>query len=1688
MKKIIRKIIASEIVMVMLLAYASTIGIYAKKVYAAENELEVQGVKTNNENVEFDAYFVSQNSKTHETESKIGEENSINIGIAVKNAGYLKNAKIEFGANEKNKTANFKLQDLAQENKAVAKLNKEENSIELNQINKDKQVSVQIPISFDNKDTITLNQFSQENIAKLTGTYIDAKGKEKQIKAQIKVKLDWTQETTLALEEQITRYIPYTVANNQGVMLQTQIKSSIANNAMPVKEENIEIIAPVIANQKPTSVKIVAESTKATNGDETAQNFNEENYQYDEQTGKITIKVENKIDEQGNISWSKNAEDKFIMTYIYPQEILNNVPEEGNKIQIQTKAQITTYGAKENIIENEAKGEILLKDQIGNVINTEVNTNIETLSKGYIYANYEATEKNETQYEENITANIGLVDIVDSIAINLNTDNFVIDEKTKGTATQYIKKISVEKEEFDKFLGEDGFINIKVGNTIIDTINKEKYEVDISNIEASEIAMETSKPLTEGEIKVKATKAIKTDIKYSKKQMEKFTSLEINTTVDAIYAGQIVEQKTANKVVAFVEPSSETELVINNQNLSTVVTNENVEMKAILKTNSLDCKLYKNPTIQIKLPSYIESINVKNIQVLFDKELTVKNANLIQNADGTKTIALELQGTQTQYNLENLAGGTNVVITTDITVNKLTPNIDSEISMVVTNENDENSEINEVTNKISFSAPVGIVTMNGISNYKDGAEELTSITGEEKVAELPILSSQKEATFKMSVMNNYKNDIENVSILGRTPFAGNKEILSNKDLNSTMDFDLTTGINVQGIDSDKVQVYYSENGEATKDLNVQSNGWVAEPSNLSKIKSYLIVTNDYVMQTGEAITFNYNANVAEGLEHNQSSFETYAVYYSNNLEEGTVEDRQETAKVGATTGQGPVLETQITSNAEESILSGDIVKYTVTIKNKGDIELKNVNITIPIDEKAIRAVNMINEDKNEYNIQYGTTELKETINIIPVGESVDRYFFIVPERLEDEDKYCKIESHFKETVYKDENDVEYKNRTHDSEILDDTSTYENEISIFARISAEELEKEIETNRVTNKIKNSHFSIEHQVNKTKLREKDELEYVVNIYNYYNVQEEKIEINLPKEIEYEKITLEEIKINNSTNSTERNVQEIDKSKIVYDNSTEKLQIPISGDKDTRMIIYLNAKVKETKEEKYSKKVSISSDVLSNDNKKESTKEIGVILTKNILKIIQAPSIPEEEKIENGQELIYKILIESVGNESEDIVNIDFEDYLPQEVILKGVTRKTEMGESEIYGTDLSENNKLELSTQIQEGKSEEINIYVKAISQKEDTKITNKITATIDEKEIEINSISHTLKATEITDNDNPNVSENKRISGQVWLDENKDGQKDEQEKKMQNIEVMLLNNGTGNLEKEKISTSEDGKYTFTEVPKGKYTVIFLYDTANYSSTTYRKQGVDSTLNSDAIDTQIILGEEKRTAAITEEIEVTNSNIYNIDLGLVVNPKFDLKLDKTVSKMTVQDSTGTKTYDYKDTKLAKRDLVGKQINSTTIVIEYKIKVTNEGAVSGYAKKIADYIPAELKFNSELNKDWYQGENGAIYSSSLANTLINPGETKEITLLLTKKLTQENVGLINNTAEIQEAYNDLGLQDVDSTPANKVSGEDDMSSADVLLTVKTGETILFIVLSLGIISAITASAYVIKRKILG
>ena len=74
-------------------------------------------------------------------------------------------------------------------------------------------------------------------------------------------------------------------------------------------------------------------------------------------------------------------------------------------------------------------------------------------------------------------------------------------------------------------------------------------------------------------------------------------------------------------------------------------------------------------------------------------------------------------------------------------------------------------------------------------------------------------------------------------------------------------------------------------------------------------------------------------------------------------------------------------------------------------------------------------------------------------------------------------------------------------------------------------------------------------------------------------------------------------------------------------------------------------------------------------------------------------------------------------------------------------------------------------------------------------------------------------------------------------------------------------------------------------------------------------------------------------------------------------------------------------------------------------------------------------------------------------------MANTLINPGETKEVSLTLTKTMTEDNAGAVQNIAEISKAANDLGQSDKDSTPGNNKDGEDDKSSADVIISIGTG-----------------------------
>ena len=552
--------------------------------------------------------------------------------------------------------------------------------------------------------------------------------------------------------------------------------------------------------------------------------------------------------------------------------------------------------------------------------------------------------------------------------------------------------------------------------------------------------------------------------------------------------------------------------------------------------------------------------------------------------------------------------------------------------------------------------------------------------------------------------------------------------------------------------------------------------------------------------------------------------------------------------------------------------------------------------------------------------------------------------------------------------------------------------------------------------------------------------------------------------------------------------------------YDEKTRKLTIEL-GDVNGIDIkgIELNVKVGKLEENVYDKTVNIEAKVSAKDVRTQYAIIEPVQIGKLGFKVTQSSNIPENTHIASGEDFKYIFTIENLSNI--DLNNVKFADIVPEGLIFGKIKI---IKENEKETTSYVENIKFSIKGR----ETVKVEVYVTADIVEEEKTISNKATIECEGMDkITTSSYKHIIDVFDDSlledgsgsgnnnNQESPETPDNqtKRIMGTVWIDENADGIKDQDEEKVSNVDMLLFNNATGKLVTDSEgnlltpATDENGTYTFSKISKGKYTVIFLYDTANYSATVYRKEGVDETLNSDAVDSKITIQGVTRVAGITEEIIVSDSNVYNIDLGLVSNPKFDLRLDKTVSKITVQDSNGTNVYEYNDTKLAKKDLVSKEIPNTTIIVEYKIVVTNEGAIPGYVKKIVDYMPTEMKFSSELNRDWYTSESGILYNSSLSNTVINPGESKVVTLTLTKKMTEKNLGLYHNEAEIYEAYNDLGIEDVDSKEANKISQEDDMSSADVLITVKTGEVVLFVGLTLTIILIIGSSAYIIKKKVI-
>ena len=352
-------------------------------------------------------------------------------------------------------------------------------------------------------------------------------------------------------------------------------------------------------------------------------------------------------------------------------------------------------------------------------------------------------------------------------------------------------------------LGEDGSVKIlsPEGNTIglvtkASNIDENgdfiiKYLNDVS-----QIVIQTSKPVAEGNLIINNKKAITGSLPYTKSEIESFVNLSTSSSLwqREVNEKEFFKTEEASIKIPFEETKTKARLTINKEKLSTLVLNEDVEFKIELGNNSESSDLYVDPMFDIELPIYIQDIEIKSQKILYDDELIIKNVEKIQNSNGRITLRVKLDGIQTKFSTGTITNGTNIIINTNVKVNILTPNIEDSIKMYYYNLNTTNFDNVILTENgvaglaiapIAYAAPIGMLSVSNWRDFDTTGRYAMSVNQGPVLAQIEIYKPSIVSQMDMLLVNNTGSVCDDISMLVRIPFKGNKTVVTEEDLGTT---------------------------------------------------------------------------------------------------------------------------------------------------------------------------------------------------------------------------------------------------------------------------------------------------------------------------------------------------------------------------------------------------------------------------------------------------------------------------------------------------------------------------------------------------------------------------------------------------------------------------------------------------------------------------------------------------------------------------------------------------------------------------------------------------------------------------------------------------------------------------------------------------------------------------------------
>ena len=320
-KKTTNKVLATMLVITLTFANFALLGTMMFESIAVESALPEQDNSTNSNNVKFDAYFDLNNSNAKEIEKDINAEDLVlYVSVSVEGKGRLEEGTIDFAE------SNFK----SKENEKVVKK-------EIDTMAGGNKIVIDLPMVSRKDSKYKLSLLNMISKIKLTGKYIDENGSITDVNTTKEVRVNWTtneikEEDIKISQEIITNKIQEIKGINKRVV-QVLVKTKIEGNKAPIERTKIEVENP-IKEVKAEEVKVATFKTAATNGGNSIDFNNQKNsaWEYKEEENKTYIELTNKADENGEISWNKNATDEQLNSALEIAQALDVINSKENGI------------------------------------------------------------------------------------------------------------------------------------------------------------------------------------------------------------------------------------------------------------------------------------------------------------------------------------------------------------------------------------------------------------------------------------------------------------------------------------------------------------------------------------------------------------------------------------------------------------------------------------------------------------------------------------------------------------------------------------------------------------------------------------------------------------------------------------------------------------------------------------------------------------------------------------------------------------------------------------------------------------------------------------------------------------------------------------------------------------------------------------------------------------------------------------------------------------------------------------------------------------------------------------------------------------------------------------------------------------------------------------------------------------